>query len=201
MKYTSAVANFTLSPRDSIELKHESNLGLKRQTSKLINAKDSIEIAKESMSRIKVIPDCKMTKQRKRTSSTRSSAKPTSGTLICCDRCSRMKQSVEVLDGILAKRNHEDAEKLRRLSDMGRGLVRISHIEVINVREQNKSQVAFEELPTMFTDNHSEIAKIYRSCNPHDSKGEFKLVYFYPYYTLKGKPPSVIYEFLNNYKR
>lgn len=164
MKYPS----FTMTPKDSLEVKQESYLGLKRYPSKIASAKDSIELARVSLNKTKLLPDFKIKPQTTK-ESIRCGSKRTSPSNICCSKCPRTKQSIEVMDGIISKRVQDVVDQP---SEMGRSSLRISHFQVINVPDNSKSQVSFDSLPNKITDELSDITKIYK---PHDkvqSRGE-----------------------------
>lgn len=174
MKYKTTMASFDLSPRDSVELKHESILGLRKKSSKIASAKDSVELVKESLIKLKLLPDCRNKQQAKRDSISRPAVpgpKPATASLICCDKCARHKQSIEVLDGILGRKTDEEpsADRLKKSSEVTKTPIRISHIEVIQVPEQSKSQVAFEE-PVV--DIELDVANIYKPEPVPSTKGE-----------------------------
>lgn len=173
-KYKTTMASFDLSPRDSVELKHESILGLRKKSSKIASAKDSVELTKESLIKLKLLPDCRNKQHAKRDSTSRPAVpapKPATASFICCDKCARHKQSIEVLDGILGRKTDEEpsADRLKQSSEATKTPIRVSHIEVIQVPEQSKSQVAFEE-PVV--DMELDVANIYQLEPVANTKGE-----------------------------
>lgn len=154
---------FSIHHKDSINLKQEADLGLRNKGSKLVEAKDSVEMLRHSFSRFRPLQDCK-SKQGQKASISGSTARRMSPLLSCPMNCMKRKQSIEVMDGLLTKKPETE------ISDRA---LKVSHVEVINV-DNRRSQVAFDAVPVLIaTNDFSEIIQLYEPTKHTPSKGMF----------------------------
>lgn len=160
VKGATTKTSFSISPKDSLELKLEANLGIKKTQSKLITARDSVELVKESINRL-AVNECKGVKKQMRKASTGTSPRRGSMILNCCDKCT--KNSFEIMDTILVKTNstEESPMKFKKTSDSSRPL-QFSHIEFIKAADFNESQVMFDNVPQM-VGNTTKVAEFYKT--------------------------------------
>nr|XP_023011492.1 uncharacterized protein LOC111501809 [Leptinotarsa decemlineata] len=163
--------DFTISPRDSIEVAKNSIEAIKdsvstvkKKPSKLTTAKDSVELLRQSKLYLKE-PSC----IRKEPSKSRSVASFSSMKESCCDKCIKLKESTEVLDGVIRKKPHNEESFSETRSN-----VKIAQVEVISIdREQNKSNVSFHPMPIVYeavSNQTNELSKLYQT--PTKSMGK-----------------------------
>ncbi|XP_060533449.1 cilia- and flagella-associated protein 45-like [Cylas formicarius] len=111
---------FRVTPKDSIEVRKD-NLNrnnLDRRSSKLVTARDSVEMIRESLAKLKVpSPIC-----RKKDQSVQSFQTTTS----CCHRCRKLEEAFSI--------THSDIEREIKASrgSLDERSVKVSHIEVID---------------------------------------------------------------------
>ncbi|KAJ8946920.1 hypothetical protein NQ314_008719 [Rhamnusium bicolor] len=133
------LAEFSVAPKDSIEIQKDSKFELKRP-SKLASAKNSLEMMRASKSKFREpIVTCVKTD----TSKVKSTGSSTSGKEVCCDKCIKEKDSIEVLDGLVQESRQNRKDSVDKS-------IKVSHIEVFDVEDNNETNVVFNTTPIVY---------------------------------------------------
>lgn len=137
---------FSITPKDSIEMHIESKIDIRRKASKLVTAKNSLELLRDSKSRLTILPLECLRKDLMKQKSSISCAKNK-----CSGKCyqSRSIETDDIFD--------EDFGHIRKES--GERSIKLSHIEVIRVENRSReASVSINEIPIIYDTGNNKYS-------------------------------------------
>lgn len=141
MKKTSLVkksTEFTAMPKDSLEVHMESKIDLKRKPSKLVTAKNSLELLRESKLRIDTVNGICPTKESQKQKPIISCTKSR-----CNEKCQQGKDNLEIEEA-------RDEDKYTKKNSAERS-IKLSRIEVFKVDNSSREiNVSINSIPTVY---------------------------------------------------
>ncbi|XP_018573237.1 uncharacterized protein LOC108912488 [Anoplophora glabripennis] len=160
-------AEFNITPNDSIELRIESKSNMRRKASKLVTAKNSLELLRESRTKIVDTPILYSPKDSSKQKSSVSCAKTK-----CNDKCSQSKDAY--LDDLMV----EDFRYIRK--DSAERSIKMSHIEVIKLENSSReASVSINAIPMIYdtgsADYSTDLTDMYKE-KPKPKKTKTKKV-------------------------
>ncbi|XP_050304906.1 uncharacterized protein LOC126742308 [Anthonomus grandis grandis] len=148
MVKTQSSREFLTTPKDSIELKKQSfqSNELKKRGSKLITAKNSIELLKESLHKLSVPSSLCQKRDKEESGDHMKRAQSTSFAGTCCEKCKHLKE-LEQIDALSSRSSDQAHNGL--MTEADEKSVKISCIQVINLDQAATSQsvVSFNAEP------------------------------------------------------
>ncbi|XP_057651781.1 uncharacterized protein LOC130891197 [Diorhabda carinulata] len=141
-----ATKSFSITPNDSIEVKKESeiNAALRQKSSKLVTARDSVVLLRQSRSLLKEPAVCTIC--HKKGVSKEKEIVPRE-----CEKCAKNKESIEIFsDGVISKKSKSEEHDKQ---------IKLSHVEIISLKDNFKNNVSFQNNPSKIDDEIEAVSK------------------------------------------